>query len=52
MLDLIWEELVQPLMAIEFFAGDHGSARIAKCFAALGYHAKAFDISRCLRLCQ
>ena len=40
------QELLDPLHCIEFFAGENGSAKIAKCFKHLGCLVQAFDLSR------
>ncbi|CAE6921658.1 unnamed protein product [Symbiodinium sp. CCMP2592] len=40
------QELLDPLHCIEFFAGQSGSAKIAKCFKRLGRRVQAFDLSR------
>ncbi|CAE7253613.1 unnamed protein product, partial [Symbiodinium sp. CCMP2456] len=37
--------LLDPLHCIEFFAGQSGSAKIAKCFKQLGRRVQAFDLS-------
>ena len=42
--------LLEPLHCIEFFAGQSGSAKIAKCFKRLGRRVQAFDLSRTLDL--
>ncbi|CAE7235832.1 unnamed protein product, partial [Symbiodinium sp. KB8] len=39
------KELLDPLHCIEFFAGENGSAKIAKCFKHLGCLVQAFDLS-------
>ena len=40
------QDLAVKLDGVEFFAGGHGSAKVAKNIGALGGAVKAFDLSR------